>query len=506
MKKVDFKQLSIRNSIYLPIIFSYRGEQTILFLINYLYAQKTVYYYCINLNNMKNDPKIIIRNQEIIRQKLRQKKYDDVCLSGWGHLDEFIQFIITVGIFTMLAQLGLATGHSGIPVFLLTMLAFAKPLFGLRFDDNLKYLFQDHHVLRQLGFTMEQINDGYSKRTKENGSTPIYPDTVRNFLKSLGYKVPVGLFMKITRKLFKLGLIRGGTYATDTKIIFKDSPGFEFAKKVFDYKGKHKNRRGYKVSIIQHVQSKIVVAIIITSANVPDCKLLLLTLRQALTILGKGVIKTLIFDKGYWDGKTLTKLKKKHGIDFMVPAKSNFIVSKKLIEKAQKEGFVKINDSLALKSYKNVKEVTTYDGTINAIVVKDKKAKKLRKTYQPIHVYLTTLPWKSAQALYQLYRERWVIENNAIKELCQYWILEEVHCTKFNAVRAHTFFSVVMFNLHILFKSKYGRRFREKSIATKRAPGFQKVHVIVYWEDYFGIFGIEEYTELLLGRQLSQPP
>ncbi|MGA1868799.1 MAG: hypothetical protein ACMUJM_09635, partial [bacterium] len=203
---------------------------------------------------MKNEPKIIIRNQEIVREKLRQKKYDDVYLSGWGHLDEFIQFLIAFGVFTMLAQLGLAAGYGGIPIFLLTMLAFAKPLFGLRFDDNLKYLFQDHHVMRQLGFTIQHINEGYSKRTKENGSRPIHQDTIRNFLKSLGYKVTVGLHLKIIRKLFKLGLMRGGMYVTDTKIIFKDSPHYEFAKKVYDYKGKHKNRRGYKVSILQHVK------------------------------------------------------------------------------------------------------------------------------------------------------------------------------------------------------------------------------------------------------------
>jgi hypothetical protein len=50
--------------------------------------------------------------------------------------------------------------------------------------------------------------------------------------------------------------------------------------------------------------------------------------------------------------------------------------------------------------------------------------------------------------------------------------------------------SVVMFNLHILFKSKYGRRFSEKSIAAKRALGFEPARVIVYCGDYFGIFDI----------------
>ena len=46
--------------------------------------------------------------------------------------------------------------------------------------------------------------------------------------------------------------------------------------------------------------------------------------------MSRQKIKTLIFDKGYWDGKSLTKLKKQYGIDFIVPAKANL---KKGVEK-----------------------------------------------------------------------------------------------------------------------------------------------------------------------------
>ena len=455
---------------------------------------------------MKNPAKVILLNQDLVREKLRQKKFDDVSLSSWGNLDEFIHFIISFGIFAMLAQLGLTTGHSGIPVYLLAMLAFVKPLFGIKFDDNIKYLFQDHHVLRLLGFNIKHIEEGYSKRTRENGSKPIHPNTLRNFLATLGYKDTTGLMVKVVRKLFELGVIRGHNFSIDTKIIFKDSPGFEYAKKVFDYKGKRKNRRGYKVSIIQHIKSQIIVAVIITPANVSDNNLLLLTLRHAITILGEGVIKTLLFDRGYWDGKTLMRLKRDYGIDFMVPAKSNFLVTKRLKKEAEKEGFDKIKPGLEIKLFKEVTDAPNYDGNLQAIVVKDEKAKKKRKTHQPVHVYLTSLSWESALALYQGYRRRWIIENNAIKELCQYWILEDLHCTKFNAIRAHVMFSVVMFNLHILFKSKYGRRFREKSIAAKRAPGFQPPSVIVYCGDYFGIFDIKEYTQILRSDQAKIPP
>jgi len=49
---------------------------------------------------MKNPAKVILLNQDLVREKLRQKKFDDVSLSSWGHLDEFIDFIISFGIFT----------------------------------------------------------------------------------------------------------------------------------------------------------------------------------------------------------------------------------------------------------------------------------------------------------------------------------------------------------------------------------------------------------------------
>jgi hypothetical protein len=454
---------------------------------------------------MENAPKIIILNQELVRKKLRQKKYDDVCLSSWGHLDEFIQFIAAFGIFTMLAQLGLNTGHSGVPVCLLSMLAFVKPLFGIRFDDNIKYLFQDRHVLRLLGFNFKQIENGFSNRTKANGYKPIHPNTLRNFLSDLGYKETTGLLVKIVRKLFQLGLIRGHNFCTDTKVIFKDSPSYQFAKKVYDYKGKHKNRRGYKISIIQHVKSKIIVAVIITSANVADKNLLLTTVRHAITILGPGVIKTLIFDKGYWDGKSLSKLKNQYQIDFIIPAKANLKVTKRVKQQAEKEGFEQIKPGLEITRFTDITDAPNYEGKLQAIVVKDKTCKKKRKTNQPVHAYLTSLSWNNALAVYQGYRQRWIIENNAIKELCQYWTLEDFHCTKFNAIRAHIMFSVVMFNLHILFQSKYGRRYKEKSIAVKRAPGFEPPYVIVYCDNSFGIFDIKEYTKILTTGNKKPP-
>ena len=121
-------------------------------------------------------------------------------------------------------------------------------------------IFQDYHVLHLLGFKFKKIKNGYSKRTTVNGCKLIHPNTLRNFLSSLGYKETIGLLVKVIRKLFQPGLIRGQNFCTDTKIIFKDSPNYAFAKKVYDYKGKLKNcRLSFKMAIyVQNSGIKIV--------------------------------------------------------------------------------------------------------------------------------------------------------------------------------------------------------------------------------------------------------
>jgi len=90
------------------------------------------------------------------------------------------------------------------------------------------------------------------------------------------------------------------------------------------------------------------------------------------------VIGTLVFDKGYWDGKTLTRLKKDYGIDFVVPIKANFLVSKRLQKEAHKTGFEKIKPGLEIKRFDRVNDAPNYDGELQGIVVKDEKARKKR--------------------------------------------------------------------------------------------------------------------------------
>ena len=84
------------------------------------------------------------------------------------------------------------------------------------------------------------------------------------------------------------------------------------------------------------------------------------------TRLCDNLIKTLIFNKGYWDGNSLFKLKKQYGIDFIVPAKANLKVTKRLKKQVQKEGFEKIKPDLEIKHFKQITDAPNYDNLVKS--------------------------------------------------------------------------------------------------------------------------------------------
>ncbi len=95
------------------------------------------------------------------------------------------------------------------------------------------------------------------------------------------------------------------------------------------------------------------------------------------------------------------KLKKQYGIDFMIPAKKNFKVTKRITKQAQEEGYEKIKPGLEIEQFKKITDAPNYKGNLQAIVIKDRKFKKKRKSNQPEYAYFTSLSWKNALSLYE---------------------------------------------------------------------------------------------------------
>ena len=154
----------------------------------------------------------------------------------------------------------------------------------------------------------------------------------------------------------------------------------------------------------------------------------------------------------------------------------------------------------------DVTPVTNYPGQMNVILVTDQENLKkkprteegLKKQKTDIHTYITFLPLRNPYRLYRLYSRRWDIENRVFRELGQNWHIHRLSGWSFRKIRAHFLFTIIAFNLTLLFKSKWGCRYTSMSMATLREEALMALRVVVYVGHEFGAFTTEEYTQLLL--------
>lgn len=462
------------------------------------------------------------RHQAHVRERLRQKRFDDVALTGYGHLDRYLRLVHEFGLPQMMRELDFYQPDNGVPVFLLQNVALGKVILGAKSTHSLRVLFKDKHLMRLFGFTRQEIEAGFSGRTHEGGTTPIVPRTVGNFLERVTWRQAYGLHRRVIRKLHRRGHIRGGLYAIDTTDIIVNSGRYERCGRVWHYKQK-RWVWGYKLAALQNLISGQVICLVIVPINTSDNKLLLHTVRQGVRLLGPGAIKVLLMDKGFYDGADLYALKHTYHIDFLMPGKNNLKFIKELKAKVldQPQHFkapqgpgVRRKDKAALRlatfedvnHMPDVTPVTHYPGRMNVILVTDRENLKkrprteegLKKQQTDIHAYITSLPVRSPYRLYRLYDRRWSIENRVFRELRQNWHLHRLPGWNFQKIRAHLLFTIIAFNLTLLFKRQRGRRYTRMSMATLREEELMALQVVVYVGHEFGTFTIEEYSRLLL--------
>ena len=111
-------------------------------------------------------------------------------------------------------------------------------------------------------------------------------------------------------------------------------------------------------------------------------------------------------------------------------------------------------------------------------------------------VFLSSLSVESPLEVLDLYDLRSLIENTAFRELKQGWNLKSYPKKTEAAVRGHVFLTLLTFTLANAFRSSLGRELVRHGIRRQRAEE-QDDNVIVFADDYYAIFHIEEVFILL---------
>ncbi len=151
------------------------------------------------------------RAQREVYQKLKLRERPEAVVgAGWGFLDHFFIFLFSLGFFARVDFRPRRVKRVMIPALLMILTYEVKQLIGVSSMNQLEeHLFRDTALLKIIGFTARQIQEGFCRRGKGKRRGPMHRDTLGDFLSKFSPKEVDFILRESVRVLVKHKLIRG---------------------------------------------------------------------------------------------------------------------------------------------------------------------------------------------------------------------------------------------------------------------------------------------------------
>jgi hypothetical protein len=456
------------------------------------------------------------RNQEAVAAAIARKEYTDMTPTGAAVVDEFVALMDQIGILNRLEVEGQYERRL-VPIVLLIVTYCARVIMGLSSQNQMPtHLFRDAGLLRRIGYTAKQIDEGFSRRGKGN-THPIHKNTVADALERLTEDESQGIFEGTVKDLLKAKLVEDAVFSMDgmEMAVTENYPGagkIVITKEATDKWGKIEevtyNRYGYLLLSLRGVESNTVVAAKVDKIGESEHPWVLTLVRSAKEAGAR--VKVLLVDGAYCVGDVLWRLKHEEKVDFIVPADSSMCIT------ADARGLAKLKTGVAVGENKEIRAVgvkglSTYEAyqppteeksrrgpkpTLNAVVVTRWKGRDVPEVKQV--VLITSLPVDDPLQIVGLYRKRAEMENKLHRELKQGWYIKKFPCKQHMACLSHIYLTLTLYNVACAYKTKRGQELADLGIRRLRAEhlGGAAWVLIVYTEHEYGIFDIEEFAHL----------
>ncbi len=464
--------------------------------------------------------------KEVYRKLKARERPEAVVGAGWGFLDQFFIFLFSLGFFARIDFRPKRVKRIMIPTVLMILTYEMKQLMGISNMNQLEeHLFRDTALLKIIGFTARQIQEGFCQRGKGKRRGPMHRDTLADLLSKFSSKEVDFILKEAVRVLVKHKLIRGRAYILDASDLpttqrYKGCGVKKVVKKAWDKEGQQVETvtyvYGYKLLVLMEARHKMVVAARVVKINEHEKTFTKEMVREGQQRTG-GKLKVLLVDRGFIDGVVLWWLGKEMKIRFVIPARRNMEISQDIrgfrwekadgrsvfVEQAKEMKVMGVRGLLSYDQFgeeehrrrKGRKDFKAHP--INAVMV-------LRwdgRDYEPgkEKVFLTNLSVSRPMKIIEQYDLRSEIENQGFRELKQgYHLLKYPQKTE-AAVRAHAVLTLIIYSLVNAYKSEQGQRLAHLGIRRWRGKQMgQSIHkMIVYYEGIYGIVDVEELFYLM---------
>jgi hypothetical protein len=476
--------------------------------------------------------KHLTRNQKEVAKRLAHGEGCDYIHDGsWGFFDRFMLFLKSVGYLATLDMDGQGYTRKMITIAKLLLTYQMRILLGIDSMNKVPFLlFGDIGLLMTLGWTARQIKEGVCKRGEGKHNGPVHKDTLPDCLERMSCKEITRSLNDGIKLLRKIGVGFSGTFAVDATDLRTTAKCKGRGAKRIEHKKRDKQGNpvivseivyGFKLLLVFDVFNRYVAAAKMVQIQENENPLLLELVDEARRNIGHHAIKLVLVDRGFLDGGRLWTLKHKRDIDFVVPAKTNLTVTNDIrgmrdlpeddhLHRQQWEthkGIVKAMGVAGFQTfdeYHDPKRKQAEPEPINAVMVTCWEGWEYKPGEEK--VFLTSLDASQPRVVIDDYDLRSLIENCGNRDLKQGWLINKFPKKEVNAVRAHVFLTLGMFNLTLAYRSEEGEQIAEECIRRYRMKTMLAARhkCMVVCGEHYAIFDLEELM-MLVGQPVRRP-
>jgi len=479
-----------------------------------------------------NGEQILFKENKVeVLKRLKDGRIDYFDLTSWSFQDRLFGFLIEERFFEWCgSSYPIPRERENIPVWFLLACAVQMKLHRSAAFQKLEYILRSGSILTRVRFNVGFKGGGFNEKNKKERKSPIHQDTARKFFTDTEasaledwYNGDVQTWLRRHRGYSD----KEGIFILDpTLICLPDNPHYqESALLPLDREGRYvdvkklspqerkrfKYTRAYKLTLLLHWSRQddyfMFAGGHLGRGDESGLKRGEQLVEQFVSKIGKGVIKLLIMDKEFIDGAMISRFKKVHGIDCLVPLKSNMHalldalgISK--IEKLNWMNYKEVKDEsgkvIEVEEVAGVGAVQSWDRCevpLYVVLVRTRKADGNSELW----ALASTKPYPDPRLARELYKGRMQIEER-IDQVKNCWWAGCFTTPNFNADVVHVVFVLLVYTLIQLYlKATHHEEFAPKTIESlKQEEKLGKDAVIVYAEKYFGVFDLDEYTDIII--------
>jgi len=446
--------------------------------------------------NRKKEWRIFRWNREAVVESLRKGECDGILPAARGFLDGFAGFVLEGGILDALEQFPDPRQRRSIPIFFFCNTLVHRPLFHLEGLAPIeRTLFRSPYILRQLGFNARQVAEGFYHTAA--GQRPFTVESIAECFARADEEDFLANQQRVLRQLstYCPGEFLQGLWVMDS--VHVSVP-----------RGAHTEALSFKVCVLGVWQESVVWPLLWVFAPESTHETVVgkRVLAAAEEVLGEGVIRHLLLDRGYVDGAWLTQLYQK-GIRVTIGVKEGMLALEEMKNWRHIKDTVwtevdppKLSDRSPPK-----REVTGFtdlqdewescDAPLSGCLIRD--------TYPDEMVYqglITTAPAVEATEILNDDRKRWTLEE-VYMTLTRYWQFDRLAPSRPGVAYAQVHFALVAFTL-LGFYLQEAEDIEDITTWNQGPPAIPipERELAVYAGPYFALLRASELLEVILSH------